>query len=108
LARLRDSYSEFTERGAEILAVGPDSTTKFKKYWQENRIPFVGLPDPQHAVARIYKQQVILFKLGRMPLNTVLDRAGHLRYVHYGIDMTDIPDNETFIQVIEQLNEASG
>jgi hypothetical protein len=28
--------------------------------------------------------------------------------VHYGNDMTDIPDNETFIQVIEQLNAASG
>ena len=71
-------------------------------------MPLIGLPDPNHTVARMYKQQVNLFKLGRMPLNTVLDRAGHLRYVHYGNDMTDIPDNETFIQVIEQVNAASG
>jgi peroxiredoxin len=108
LARLRDSYADFTERKAEILAVGPDTTAKFRTYWRENRMPFIGLPDPNHTVARMYKQQVNLFKLGRMPLNTVLDRAGHLRYVHYGNDMTDIPDNETFIQVIEQVNAASG
>jgi peroxiredoxin len=108
LARLRDSYAEFTGRKAEILAVGPDSPSKFRIYWRENRMPFIGLPDPEHTVARVYKQQVNLFKLGRMPLNSVLDRSGYLRYVHYGNDMTDIPDNETFIQVIEQLNAASG
>lgn len=108
MARLRDSYAEFTGRKAEILAVGPDSPAKFRTYWRENRLPFIGLPDPKHAVARLYKQQINLFKLGRMPLNLVLDRSGHMRYVHYGNDMTDIPDNETFIQVIEQLNAASG
>jgi peroxiredoxin len=107
LARLRDSYADFTEQGAEILAVGPDSVKAFRSYWAENHIPFPGLPDPKHRVARLYRQEINLFKLGRMPLNTILDRAGHLRYVHYGADMTDIPENETFLQVIEDINAAS-
>jgi peroxiredoxin Q/BCP len=107
LARLRDSYSGFTERAAEILAVGPDSPKSFRSYWKENRIPFIGLPDPKHRVAKLYRQEVNLFKLGRMPLNTVVDRKGNLRYVHYGTSMADIPDNEIFIQVIEEINASS-
>jgi peroxiredoxin Q/BCP len=107
LARLRDDYDGFAGQNAEILAVGPDAPSAFRKYWRENRIPFIGLPDPVHRVARLYRQEVNLFKLGRMPLNAVLDRSGHLRYVHYGDDMTDIPDNEMFLQVIAQVNAAS-
>ena len=107
MARLRDSYAEFTSRQAEILAVGPDSAAAFRKFWLENRIPYVGLPDPGHRVARLYRQEINLFKLGRMPMNSILDRAGHLRYVHYGVSMADIPDNEAFVQVIDEINRAS-
>ena len=56
----------------------------------------------------MYKQQVNLFKLGRMPLNTIVDRKGRIRYIHYGNSMSDIPDNETLLDVIEELNASSG
>lgn len=77
------------------------------KYWQEHNLPFPGLPDPEHVVAQVYKQEVNLFKLGRMPLNTVVDREGFIRFIHYGYSMSDIPDNETLLQVIDELNESS-
>jgi len=104
---LRDGYDEFTQRKAEILAIGPDPLEKFVEYWQENDLPFPGLPDPDKRVSKIYKQEVNLFKLGRMPLNAVVDRQGHIRYIHYGYSMSDIPDNETLLQVIEELNSSS-
>jgi peroxiredoxin Q/BCP len=104
---MRDHYSDFTSRGAEIIAVGPDAVNTFQNYWEKEHIPFIGLPDPDHSVAKIYKQEVNLFKLGRMPLNCVLDLDGRMRYVHYGSSMSDIPDNETFLNVIEQLNKSS-
>lgn len=107
MARLRDGYAEFTKRDAEILAIGPDSKEKFENYWQENNIPFPGLPDPQKQVSKVYKQEINLFKLGRMPLNAILDRKGKIRFIHYGYSMSDIPDNETLIEVIDQLNAAS-
>jgi len=107
LARLRDGYEEFTERGAEILAIGPDSPEKFANYWKENDLPFPGLPDSDKQVSKIYKQEVNLFKLGRMPLNAIVDRKGVIRFIHYGYSMSDIPDNETLLRVIEQLNESS-
>lgn len=94
-------------REAEILAIGPDTIEKFLSFWEENKLPYPGLPDPQKKVSKIYKQEVNLFKLGRMPLNTIVDRVGFIRYIHYGYSMSDIPDNETLLKVIEELNASS-
>lgn len=107
MARLRDGYVEFVSRGAEILAVGPNDEATFKRYWGNERIPFVGLPDPDHSVARMYRQEVNLFKLGRMPLNCVIDAKGYVRYIHYGASMRDIPANEELLHVIDELNASS-
>ncbi len=107
MARLRDEYSEFTKRGADVLAVGPDSATAFRVYWDTQKIPFAGLPDPGHAVAMRYKQEVNIFKLGRMPLVTVLDANGMIRFAHYGASMSDIPSNQELLSVIDELNAAS-
>ena len=100
-------YQEFVSRKAEIVAIGPDSMGSFKKYWADQRIPFVGLPDPDHLVAKSYRQEVNLFRLGRMPLNCVVDMQGRIRYIHYGASMRDIPDNETLLEVIDKINGAS-
>jgi peroxiredoxin Q/BCP len=107
LARLRDGYEKFRGRGAEILAVGPNALPVFQQYWMNERIPFIGLPDPDHSVARTYRQEVNLFKLGRMPLNCVIDAKGYVRFAHYGKSMSDIPSNEELLHVIDELNAAS-
>ena len=70
-------------------------------------MPFVGLPDPDHSVARMYRQEVNLFKLGRMPLSCVIDKKGYVRYVHYGASMRDIPTNDELLQVIDELKASS-
>ena len=107
MARLRDSYDEFTSRGAEILAIGPTNPQKFANYWRENNIPFIGLPDVGKKVSKLYKQEINLFKLGRMPMNSIVDLEGRIRFVHYGLSMSDIPDNETFLEVIDKINASS-
>ena len=104
---MRDHYQDFKSRGAEIVAVGPNDMQAFQQYWANEKMPFIGLPDPDHKVARLYRQEVNLFKLGRMPLNSVLDVEGRIRYIHFGASMSDIPDNETFLNVIDQLNASS-
>lgn len=104
---MRDSYAEFIKRGAEIVAVGPDSVNSFRRYWSNESLPYIGLPDPEKKVSRVYKQEINVFKLGRMPLNAIVDLEGRIRYIHYGSDMTDIPDNETFLSVIDSLTAAS-
>jgi peroxiredoxin Q/BCP len=104
---MRDDYQRFIGRNSEVLAVGPNNAEVFKRYWQDERIPFIGLPDPDHSVARMYRQEVNLFKLGRMPLNCVIDRNGYIRFAHYGASMSDIPSNDDLFHVIDELNKAS-
>lgn len=43
--------------------------------------------------------------MGRMPAQVVVDKAGTARYVHYGHDMSDIPDNEEILELLRQLNQ---
>jgi peroxiredoxin len=107
LARLREDYAQFLNRAAVILAIGPDSTSKFREYWAKEKIPFLGLPDQSHAVANRYKQEVKLFKMGRMPLVCIVDADGMIRYAHYGQSMSDIPENKILLDVIDELNASS-
>ena len=57
----------------------------------KNDLPFVGLPDPAHTVLKLYGQEIKLFKMGRMPAQVLVDKAGMARFVHYGHDMTRHP-----------------
>jgi peroxiredoxin Q/BCP len=103
MAQLRQDYEQFVQRGAEILVVGPEGPEVFARYWEAERLPFVGLPDPEHVVLKRYGQEVNLFKLGRMPAQAIVDREGVVRWIHYGHSMSDIPSNEELLALLEGL-----
>jgi peroxiredoxin Q/BCP len=67
-------------------------------------LPFIGLPDPTHSVLKLYGQEVSLFKLGRMPAQVLIDKAGVARFVHYGHSMSDIPKNEEILALGDEIN----
>lgn len=104
MAQLRQSYPDFKKRDTEILVIGPDTSSSFSKFWKKNKLKFIGLPDPEHKVLKLYGQEVNLFKMGRMPAQMLIDKSGCLRYVHYGHSMKDIPTNKEIISQIDQLN----
>ncbi len=107
MAQLRRDYEMFKSRDTEIIAIGPDSHADFIDYWADHSIPFIGLADPDHTVARLYEQEVNLFKFGRIPAEMVLDKQGIVRYVHYAQSMADIPDNKEILSKLEVLNNHS-
>jgi peroxiredoxin len=100
---LRQDVSEFDQRDAAIIVLGPDGPNAFRNYWKENDMPFIGLADLRSRVATQYEQEVNLFKLGRMPALFVLDRQGVIRFAHYGDSMADIPGNDTVLQVLDAI-----
>ncbi len=106
MAQLRQDLSEFEKRGTTILVVGPESAAAFSKYFRENDLPFIGLPDPSHSVLKLYGQQIKLFKVGRMPAQVLVDKEGMVRFVHYGHDMSDIPENREMLRLIDSLTSA--
>jgi peroxiredoxin len=101
---LRQDYAAFVQRKAEVVAIGPEGPRAFKRYWQEQDMPFVGLSDPKHQVADLYGQEVNLLRLGRMPAIMIIDKAGRIRYQHYGDSMSDIPPNAELLSVLEGLS----
>jgi peroxiredoxin len=107
MAQLRQDYSQFTDRDAVILVIGPEGPQEFEKYWEENQLPYPGLPDPKHTVLKLYGQEIKLFKFGRMPAQVVVDKNGTARFVHYGSSMSDIPSNAELINILDKLNQES-
>lgn len=104
LSQLRLDHSKFLERETAILVIGPEGSEVFKRYWKENNLPFIGLPDPDHKIIKLYGQQIKIFKFGRMPAQAIIDRDGILRYLHYGNSMSDIPKNIELLDILEKIN----
>ncbi len=104
MAQLRQDYQEFIQRQAQVIVLGPEDAKAFEAYWRQHDLPFIGLPDPTASVLKLYGQQVNLFKLGRMPAQVIVDKAGVARFVHYGHSMSDIPENAEVVTMLDQLN----
>jgi peroxiredoxin Q/BCP len=101
---LRRDYEQFVQRDAEIVVVGPEHKHLFQDYWTNHQLSFIGLPDPEHRVLKLYGQEVNLFKLGRMPAQVIIDKLGMVRFAHYGHSMSDIPRNRELLELLDQLN----
>ena len=106
MAQLRQDNDKFVERETAVIVLGPEDANKFTAYFTEKSLPFIGLPDPEHSVLKLYGQQVKLFKFGRMPAQVLIDKAGVARFIHYGHDMQDIPPTDEMLALIDGLGEA--
>ena len=105
MAQLRQDYDEFVAQDTQVVVVGPEGAEAFSMYWKQNKLPFIGLPDPTHTVLKRYGQEVSLFKFGRQPAQVTIDRNGQVRFVHYGHDPSDIPSNEDILTLLKAMNE---
>ena len=109
MAQLRRDHQKFIDRTTEVIAVGPEQAKPFTKWWHEHKMPFTGIPDPEHTIAEgLYHQQSKIFKGGRMPALAVLDRDLKVRFMHYADSMSDIPTNEDVLSLLDKLNQEQG
>jgi len=108
MAQLRQDYKRFVKLSTEIMVVGPEDSESFQKFWVKEDLPFIGLPDPEHRILKLYGQEASLFKLGRLPAQMLVDKPGMLRYVHYGHSMMDIPSNKEIMNLIKAIDVDHG
>jgi peroxiredoxin Q/BCP len=106
MAQLRQEHEQFVEQDTVVLVLGPEGADAFKKYWAKESLPFTGIPDKKHTVLKLYGQEIKLFKLGRMPAQLIVDKAGVVRFVHYGHSMSDIPPNSELLDLLQTINKA--
>ena len=100
---MRDRYSEFEERGAEVLAIAPDTLENAQRYFQANDIPFPCLPDPDREVFRQYDVKSAMISLGQRPGLFVIDKEGVVRYAHLGWQQWEIPSVDETLQQVGAL-----
>ena len=105
MAQLRQDYDQFVKRDTVVIAVGPESTKDFRDYWEKNDLPFFGLADPDHEVAKKYDQETNLLKLGRVPAQMVIDKNGIIQLAHYAGSMSDIPENDHILDLLDEINK---
>ena len=104
MAQLCRDYREFVRRNARVIVVGPENTQTFSKWWLGHRMPFIGIPDPEHKVANLYGQEFNILKLGRMPEVVVVDKDGNLRLKHKGKFMCDTLSNKKILALLDEIN----
>ncbi len=78
---IRDSWSEFEQRGAVVLGVSPDSEASHFGFKQKHDLPFTLLADPDHATAEAYGVWVEKSMYGKTYMGVerstfVIDAAG--------------------------------
>ena len=105
MAQLRHDYQEYVKRNTEVIAIGPEDTAAFTRWWHTHKMPFIGIPDPKHAIAKdLYKQKSKLLKGGRMPALAVIDKDMKVRFMHYADSMSDIPSEQEILSLLDDLN----
>lgn len=103
MAQLRQSFPDFEAKDVAIVVISPEGAAAFAEYWDKESLPFIGLPDPKTSVLSLYGQEVKLLKLGRMPAQVLIDKMGVARFVHYGRSMSDIPQPEEVLGLVDGL-----
>ena len=103
MAQLRQDFEKFVDLNTKVVVVGPENKRAFRNYWAQNVLPFIGLPDSFQEVLKLFGQEVKIFKFGRMPAQAIVDKAGIVRYVHYGDSISDIPDNGEVLEILKEI-----
>ena len=105
---MRQEHARITAHDAEIVVISPDYPSAVRRFWKDEQLPFVGVPDPKHAVASLYEQETKVLALGRLPAMVVIDRTGIVRQVNYGTSILDIAPTATVEGWLRRINSQLG
>jgi peroxiredoxin Q/BCP len=100
---MKQDIRQFTDRQAQIAVIAPHGTEKVKTYWKKETLPFIGIPDSDGTLGKLYGQEWNLIKLGRMPALFIINQKGSIAFAQYAKNMADIPENSELFKIIERL-----
>jgi len=98
---MKKDIKGFTDRNAQVVVVAPHEKAKVKAYWEKEKLPFIGIPDPDARLGKLYGQEWNLMKLGRMPALFIIDTKGRVVFSQYARSMSDIPENKELFEFLE-------
>ena len=76
----RDSYTVFTEAGAQVIGISSDSVESHRQFAEQQHLPFILLSDTKSRVRKLYN---VPATLGLIPgrVTYILDNAGIIRQI---------------------------
>jgi peroxiredoxin len=100
---LRQDIEEFRRRGAQVVAIAPESPEDVARFTRDNPFPFPLLPDASHATFDAYDVVSRLTSLGQRPAVFVVDRAGQVVFDSIGSQQWQIPTNQAVLARLDAL-----
>ena len=101
---MREDSNRFSEAGARVVAIAPDTADGVAKFVAGNEYPFSLLPDSDHAVFDAYDVVSTMMSLGQRPALFVVDRSGIVRFDSIGTQQWQIPSNDNVLTVVSGLD----
>ena len=101
---MTEQYQEFSQAGAEVIALVSDTLEAARVYIERHAIPFPCLVDQTHVVYGKYKVERVAVSLGQRPGLFIVDMAGIVRYAHIGWQQWEIPKNDTVLEVCRSID----
>jgi peroxiredoxin len=100
---LREDIDKFTEAGARVATVAPDSPEGVARFVRDNDYPFALLADANHGVFDAYDVISTMASLGQRPAVFVIGSDGTVRFDSVGTQQWQIPTNENVLEVLRSL-----
>jgi peroxiredoxin Q/BCP len=100
---LRDRIADFEKRGAQIVAIAPDTVEHAQAFFQRNELPFACLADPDRKVFRQYDVKSAMISLGQRPGVFIIDGEGTVRYAYLGFQQWEIPSIDDTLAELDKL-----
>ncbi len=90
---------QFTERGAEVVAISADDQQKVNETIKKLRLAFTVLPDKKREAIRQYD---VLHPQERIshPTTFLIDKKGFIRWKHMGQNPSDRPTVRFLLNVL--------
>ena len=105
MEQLLQDYQKYVDNNTEVIVIGPEGAEEFTKWWHDHKMLFIGVPDPRHDIAKIYKQEIKLLYGGRLPALVVIDKDFKIRASYLSGSPSDIPSNGEVLTLLDKLNK---
>lgn len=100
---MRDRIGDFEQRGAQVIAVAPDTLEHAQAFFQKNDIPFPCLADPDRKVFRQYDVKSAMVSLGQRPGLFIIDKDGIVASAYLGFQQWEIPSIDDTLAELDRI-----
>ena len=100
---MRDRIADFEKRGAQVIAIAPDTLEHAQTFFERNALPFACLADPDRKVFRQYDVKSAMISLGQRPGVFIIDGEGTVRFAYVGFQQWEIPSIEDTLAELDKL-----